>query len=226
MRVGRVLVSSVLLAAAVGVGVTAMPDASSAAVCTSAADLPVEQLPTVTAKVADSSIPVKRTTSGKWNIDLSDVAPGGLYLLQAFSTKSENDGGISRCRYDTTLIVQRRYPDATWYYLLGINPGTLNQLSYAAVFDISYVSMPIIAADTPVDITMTLPDSGPFVAANYYGTDAYGKLVDECLQFFGGYGYMNEYPIARMYADARVGRIYGGANEVMKEIIARAIERD
>ena len=60
----------------------------------------------------------------------------------------------------------------------------------------------------------------------WWTTDAYGKLVDECLQFFGGYGYMNEYPIARMYADARVGRIYGGANEVMKEIIARAIERD
>ncbi len=59
----------------------------------------------------------------------------------------------------------------------------------------------------------------------WWTTDAYGKLVDECLQFFGGYGYMNEYPIARMYADARVGRIYGGANEVMKEIIARAIER-
>jgi acyl-CoA dehydrogenase len=60
----------------------------------------------------------------------------------------------------------------------------------------------------------------------WWTTDIYGKIVDECLQFFGGYGYMNEYPIARMYTDARVGRIYGGANEVMKEIIARAIERD
>ena len=43
------------------------------------------------------------------------------------------------------------------------------------------------------------------------------RVVDECLQLFGGYGYMSEYPIARMYADARVQRIYGGANEVMKE---------
>ena len=47
----------------------------------------------------------------------------------------------------------------------------------------------------------------------------------ECLQLHGGYGYMNEYPIARMYVDARVTRIYGGANEVMKEIIARDLEK-
>ena len=46
-------------------------------------------------------------------------------------------------------------------------------------------------------------------------------MIDECLQLFGGYGYMLEYPIARAYADARVSRIYGGANEIMKEIIGR-----
>lgn len=49
------------------------------------------------------------------------------------------------------------------------------------------------------------------------------KVMDECLQFFGGYGYMLEYPITRMYADARVQRIYGGASEIMKEIIARSL---
>ncbi|MCT7374490.1 acyl-CoA dehydrogenase family protein [Chelativorans salis] len=50
-----------------------------------------------------------------------------------------------------------------------------------------------------------------------------GRVVDECLQLFGGYGYMNEYPIARMYRDARVQRIYGGTNEVMKLLIARSL---
>jgi acyl-CoA dehydrogenase len=60
--------------------------------------------------------------------------------------------------------------------------------------------------------------------AKWWITDALCRVVDECLQLHGGYGYMNEYPIARMYADARVGRIYGGANEVMKEIIARGME--
>jgi acyl-CoA dehydrogenase len=59
--------------------------------------------------------------------------------------------------------------------------------------------------------------------AKWWTSDALCKVVDECLQLHGGYGYMNEYPIARMYADARVGRIYGGANEVMKEIIARGM---
>ncbi|MFS2167516.1 acyl-CoA dehydrogenase family protein [Variovorax sp. Varisp62] len=61
--------------------------------------------------------------------------------------------------------------------------------------------------------------------AKWWTTDACCRIVDECLQLHGGYGFMNEYPIARLYADVRVGRIYGGANEVMKEIIARALEK-
>ena len=61
--------------------------------------------------------------------------------------------------------------------------------------------------------------------AKWWTTDTNCRIVDECLQFFGGYGYMTEYPIARLYADVRVGKIYGGANEVMKEIIARAMDR-
>ncbi len=56
--------------------------------------------------------------------------------------------------------------------------------------------------------------------AKWYLTDMQCNLVDECLQLFGGYGYSMEYPIAQMYADARVQKIYGGANEIMKEIIA------
>jgi len=59
--------------------------------------------------------------------------------------------------------------------------------------------------------------------AKYWISDLQCKVVDQCLQLFGGYGYMLEYPIAQMYADARVQRIYGGANEIMKEIIARSL---
>ena len=55
----------------------------------------------------------------------------------------------------------------------------------------------------------------------YYVTDAQFKLADECLQLFGGYGYMREYPIARIWADSRVQRIYGGTNEIMKELASR-----
>ncbi|KQZ79296.1 acyl-CoA dehydrogenase [Rhodanobacter sp. Root561] len=55
----------------------------------------------------------------------------------------------------------------------------------------------------------------------YWVTDNQCKLVDECLQLFGGYGYMKEYPIARLWADSRVQRIYGGTNEIMKELASR-----
>jgi acyl-CoA dehydrogenase len=59
--------------------------------------------------------------------------------------------------------------------------------------------------------------------AKYWLTDLQGRVVDECLQLHGGYGYMNEYPIAHMYRDARVQRIYGGTNEIMKLLIARSL---
>ena len=59
--------------------------------------------------------------------------------------------------------------------------------------------------------------------AKYWITDLQCKIVDRCLQLFGGYGYMLDYPITQMYLDARVQRIYGGANEIMKEIIARSL---
>jgi alkylation response protein AidB-like acyl-CoA dehydrogenase len=59
--------------------------------------------------------------------------------------------------------------------------------------------------------------------AKWWCTDLQGRTVDRCLQLFGGYGYMLEYPIARAYADARVTRIYGGTNEIMKEIIGRSL---
>jgi acyl-CoA dehydrogenase len=59
--------------------------------------------------------------------------------------------------------------------------------------------------------------------AKYWVTDLQMKIVDECLQLFGGYGYMNEYPIARMWKDSRVQRIYGGTNEIMKVLIARTL---
>ncbi len=59
--------------------------------------------------------------------------------------------------------------------------------------------------------------------SKYWMSDLECKVTDECLQFFGGYGYMDEYPISRMFRDARVQKIYGGANEVMKLLIARTL---
>jgi long-chain-acyl-CoA dehydrogenase len=59
--------------------------------------------------------------------------------------------------------------------------------------------------------------------AKYWLSDLQNKIVDRCLQLFGGYGYMDEYPISRMYRDARVQRIYAGTNEIMKLLIARSL---
>ena len=58
--------------------------------------------------------------------------------------------------------------------------------------------------------------------AKYFTTDKQVEITDRCLQLFGGYGYMLEYPIAKMYASARVQKIYGGTNEIMKELISRS----
>ncbi len=66
-------------------------------------------------------------------------------------------------------------------------------------------------------------DTATASMAKYWCSDMQCKVMDECVQLFGGYGYMWEYPITRAYADARVQRIYGGTNEIMKEVITRAM---
>lgn len=66
-------------------------------------------------------------------------------------------------------------------------------------------------------------DAATASMAKYWVTDIQGEVIDEMLQLFGGYGYMTEYPIAQLYKDARVQRIYGGTNEIMKLLIARTL---
>jgi acyl-CoA dehydrogenase len=66
-------------------------------------------------------------------------------------------------------------------------------------------------------------DNATAAMAKYWASDALGKVADRCLQLFGGYGYMDEYPISRIYRDARVMRIYAGTNEIMKMVIARSL---
>ena len=67
-------------------------------------------------------------------------------------------------------------------------------------------------------------DAATASMAKYWVSERAQHIVDACLQLFGGYGYMNEYPIARMYRDVRVRRIYGGTTEIMKLLIARSLE--
>lgn len=67
---------------------------------------------------------------------------------------------------------------------------------------------------------LSIPDAA---ALKCFSTDMQFKIADQLLQLFGGYGYMTEYPISRFFIDARVQKIYGGTNEIMKEIIARSL---
>ena len=66
-------------------------------------------------------------------------------------------------------------------------------------------------------------DAATASMAKLWVSETQGRVIDECLQLFGGYGYMNEYLVARMWSDARIQRIYGGTSEIMKEVIARAL---
>ncbi|MDJ0313545.1 acyl-CoA dehydrogenase family protein [Arthrobacter sp. H35-D1] len=85
-----------------------------------------------------------------------------------------------------------------------------------------------LAARTLVDHCIAQHVTGDLDAptaslAKFWCTDMQNKVVDRCLQIFGGYGYMTEYPIARRFAAARVQKIYGGTNEIMKELVARSL---
>ena len=66
-------------------------------------------------------------------------------------------------------------------------------------------------------------DANSAAAAKFWVTERQCEVIDTCLQFFGGYGYMAEYPISRFYVDARVQRIYAGSSEIMREIVARTL---
>jgi long-chain-acyl-CoA dehydrogenase len=93
-------------------------------------------------------------------------------------------------------------------------------------FKLAECQATVLAARAMVDAAMVAHLQGKLSVEHaallkYWITDQQCKVVDECLQLFGGYGYMKEYPIARMWADSRVQRIYGGTNEIMKELASR-----
>jgi acyl-CoA dehydrogenase len=95
-------------------------------------------------------------------------------------------------------------------------------------FELAAVAAELEAAQAMLDrAVMELVDgtlSGADAAkVKLFCTEMQGRVVDRCLQLFGGYGYMEEFPISRMYRDARVMRIYAGTNEIMKLLIARSL---
>ena len=105
----------------------------------------------------------------------------------------------------------------------------------APLADLQSVRMRLGELATEVDLGTLMVDravrdvnEGAFTAvdaakAKWWCTELQGRVLDACVQLHGGYGYMREYPVARAWADARVTRIYGGANEVMKDLVGRSI---
>lgn len=103
------------------------------------------------------------------------------------------------------------------------------------IFDFQNTRFTLAEAATEAHLARTFVDqcillhlrgelsSSTAAMAKYWTTERASHLIDQCLQLHGGYGYMDEYPIARLWADQRVQRIYGGTNEIMKEIISRTL---
>ena len=93
-------------------------------------------------------------------------------------------------------------------------------------FRLAEIATEVDLAQAYVDACVRALGSGELTAvdaakAKWWCTELQGRALDACLQLFGGYGYMAEYPIARAWADARVTRIYGGTTEIMKEVVGR-----
>ena len=93
-------------------------------------------------------------------------------------------------------------------------------------FELAACQAKVDAAQAVADRALEALDAGELTAAEaasakLFCTEVAAEVIDRCLQLHGGYGFMNEYPIARLYSDNRVNRIYGGTNEVMKSIIAK-----
>ncbi|MFD6895713.1 acyl-CoA dehydrogenase family protein [Rhodococcus sp. NPDC060086] len=95
-------------------------------------------------------------------------------------------------------------------------------------FELAELSTETLLARVFVDKCIELLNAGALTVqeaamAKYWTTDKQVELIDRCLQLHGGYGYMREYPIAKAYLDSRVQKIYGGTNEIMKEVIGRGL---
>jgi alkylation response protein AidB-like acyl-CoA dehydrogenase len=109
--------------------------------------------------------------------------------------------------------------------------GTRLGAMQATRFTMAELHTDIAAARAYVDRALQALVDGELTAAEaaavkYWATDLQFSVVDRCLQLFGGYGYIDEYEISRLWRDSRVQRIYAGSNEVMKDIVGRAMDLD
>lgn len=153
---------------------------------------------------------------------LGDPSKGFYYLMQGLAEErlvaAVTNVAASQAAFDWTMdyICDRK--------MFGRKLGSMQNTR----FKMAEMRTEIDLAQVYIDHCVTQLNAGMLTGEmaakiKLFSSELQGRVVDECLQFFGGYGYMDEYPICQAYADARITRIYGGASEVMKEIIARSI---
>jgi alkylation response protein AidB-like acyl-CoA dehydrogenase len=103
---------------------------------------------------------------------------------------------------------------------LAIVVGSTASAAAAIRFAVGYVKERKAFGQLVAEGRLTVADAA---AAKLFTTEAAGRIIDKCLQLHGGYGYINEYPIARLYTDTRVSRLYGGTSEIMRTIVAKSL---
>jgi alkylation response protein AidB-like acyl-CoA dehydrogenase len=153
---------------------------------------------------------------------LSDPHKGFYYLMQGLAEERliASATNIASCQtaFDHTMeYIQERQ----------VFDKTLGQFQNTR-FKMAEMRTEIDIAQVYVDHCVQQLNEGALTAESaakikLFSSELQGRVVDECLQLFGGYGYMDEYPICRAYVDARITRIFGGTSEIMKEIIAKSI---
>lgn len=153
---------------------------------------------------------------------LGDAKSGFRYLMEGLAEErliaSVTNVGLARCAFDLTLDYVRDRK------VFGQSVGSFQN----SRFKFAEMSTEIELAQVYVDHCVEALNRGELgndVAARIklYSSEMLGRVVDECLQMHGGYGYIEEYPISRLFCDARVTRIFAGTSEIMKEIISRSL---
>lgn len=153
---------------------------------------------------------------------LGDADSGFRYLMEGLAEErliaSVTNVGLARCAFDLTLDYVR---DRN---VFGKPVGSFQN----SRFKLAEMSTEIDLAQVYVDHCVEALNRGELgndaaARIKLYSSEMLGRVVDECLQLHGGYGYIEEYPISRLYCDARVARIFAGTSEIMKEIISRSL---
>lgn len=153
---------------------------------------------------------------------LGDPESGFKYLMQGLAEErliaSVTNVGLARYTFDETMNYIRERK------AFGRSIGSFQN----SRFKMAEMSTELELSQVYVNHCVELLNAGELTADSaarikLYSSEMLGRVVDECLQLHGGYGYIDEYPVARAYCDARIARIFGGTSEIMKEIISKSL---